>query len=763
MKKLLIFFFLFISLTIQATTYYIRTDGNNTNAGTANTSGGAWRNLSYACSHTASGDLITVEVGTFVENSRCNLPVGVSIIGQGVTSVIQAGYLATSDNDGLIWLNSGSSTDGNQSISYIELDGNSFTGTRAIAVNYRNKVEIHHCTIINFLYSGVWFTGAYWYGVVTASTHCTGNSIHDCIITDCAHRADGSGNYGHIRWDGQDGLLIYNNTLVQPALVVSGLERCGDILASIWSKRVKIYNNILTKPNGVSGKWNFFSELFFTEGDCEIYGNTFNGNATLDIVDVRKQGTSTFGIKIYNNTWTNSAQAPATAESIQAIDFEERGAIQYCYVYNNHFKNTNTAVQFDVVANATGKYDQTNARNDGTTLYMDHCYVYYNLFENVGAIPVSGCAPAKAIAIITEGSLSSNAINYNNIYIDNNTIVSGVTYAGYAGVLIQTTTTMTNLYVRNNIIQGFSSDAIQYYYKLGTPSGSTHYIQDNLLYNNNSGTVGFSGVTISGINYTPSGSPGGVYSTSSPAFVSGTDFHLTGSSPAINHGIYAGYTADYVGAVVNNPPEIGAYEYGSTGTVPMTAFTLSSAGNATTISAYHGTLQFSTSGVTPSNTTDQTFTWSVTNGTGSATISSGLLTAVTNGTVTVRATAHDGSGVYNTKVITLSNQVITGYPVVITTILTDFTTTTATLGGNVTSDGGATVTSRGLCYAASFNPTTGDSVIHVGTGTGSFVSTITGLALGGTYHVRAFATNSVGTSYGADIQITTRAALIVTY
>ena len=63
--------------------------------------------------------------------------------------------------------------------------------------------------------------------------------------------------------------------------------------------------------------------------------------------------------------------------------------------------------------------------------------------------------------------------------------------------------------------------------------------------------------------------------------------------------------------------------------------------------------------VLPANVTNKTVTWSVTNGTGQATISpTGLVTAVANGTVTVRATASDGSGVYGTMSINISNQVI---------------------------------------------------------------------------------------------------------
>lgn len=62
--------------------------------------------------------------------------------------------------------------------------------------------------------------------------------------------------------------------------------------------------------------------------------------------------------------------------------------------------------------------------------------------------------------------------------------------------------------------------------------------------------------------------------------------------------------------------------------------------------------------VLPSFADDTAVVWSVTAGTGTATISTGgLLTAVTDGTVTAVATAHDGSGITGSKQITISNQV----------------------------------------------------------------------------------------------------------
>ncbi|MCR3905557.1 MAG: ice-binding family protein [Tenericutes bacterium] len=90
--------------------------------------------------------------------------------------------------------------------------------------------------------------------------------------------------------------------------------------------------------------------------------------------------------------------------------------------------------------------------------------------------------------------------------------------------------------------------------------------------------------------------------------------------------------------------------------IDVTSIELSAAGSATTISALGGTLQMSAT-VLPANATDPTFTWSVTNGTGSATITvAGLLTAETDGIVTVTATSNATTGVYGSKVITISNQ-----------------------------------------------------------------------------------------------------------
>ena len=80
---------------------------------------------------------------------------------------------------------------------------------------------------------------------------------------------------------------------------------------------------------------------------------------------------------------------------------------------------------------------------------------------------------------------------------------------------------------------------------------------------------------------------------------------------------------------------------------------------------------------------------------------------------------------------------------------------TAGCGGNITSDGGSSVTVRGVCWSVSHNPTVADNLTTDGTGSGSFNSNLSGLTAKTTYFVRAYATNGSGTTYGNEISFTT--------
>jgi len=151
-----------------------------------------------------------------------------------------------------------------------------------------------------------------------------------------------------------------------------------------------------------------------------------------------------------------------------------------------------------------------------------------------------------------------------------------------------------------------------------------------------------------------------------------------------------------------------------------------------------------------------------TDGTGTGTFASNITGLTANTTYYIRAYATNATGtVYGGDSSFKTTNSATALPTVTTSSLSAITATTATGGGNVTADGGATVTARGVCWATTVNPDISSSHSTDGTGTGIFTSSITGLTTGTLYHVRAYATNSVGTTYGGDSSFTATASAAV--
>jgi len=146
-----------------------------------------------------------------------------------------------------------------------------------------------------------------------------------------------------------------------------------------------------------------------------------------------------------------------------------------------------------------------------------------------------------------------------------------------------------------------------------------------------------------------------------------------------------------------------------------------------------------------------------TDGTGTGSFISSITSLTSNTTYYVRAYATNSQGTaYGTQVSFTTSSVSQVVPTLTTTAASSITSTTATSGGNVTSEGSASVTARGVCWSTSANPTTALSTKTTnGTGTGSFTSSITGLSSNTTYYVRAYATNSIGTAYGNQINFLT--------
>lgn len=89
-------------------------------------------------------------------------------------------------------------------------------------------------------------------------------------------------------------------------------------------------------------------------------------------------------------------------------------------------------------------------------------------------------------------------------------------------------------------------------------------------------------------------------------------------------------------------------------------------------------------------------------------------------------------------------------PTVFTSSISKVGAYSATVGGSVSANGGADVTERGVCWGTSPNAETTGTKLVVGSGTGSFSSDLSSLTPGVTYYAKAFATNSVGTTFGEE-------------
>jgi pectinesterase len=129
----------------------------------------------------------------------------------------------------------------------------------------------------------------------------------------------------------------------------------------------------------------------------------------------------------------------------------------------------------------------------------------------------------------------------------------------------------------------------------------------------------------------------------------------------------------------------------------------------------------------------------------------------------LRVYPHNTEAVGWAKLVAVDSVIISGTttgataepPTVTTGAVSYISTTFATAGGTVTSDGGSAVLTRGVCWDTTTAPTIDKNKTENGSGSGTFTSQLTGLTAGMTYYLRAYATNAAGTAYGQDVTFKT--------
>ena len=313
---------------------------------------------------------------------------------------------------------------------------------------------------------------------------------------------------------------------------------------------------------------------------------------------------------------------------------------------------------------------------DPDSTLIENNFVTNNIASDGGGIKIAGySSPVLINNIIVNNTVSEyegdsytgngggiKIAYYANPIIINNTIANNL--ADYGGGIF-TSCNIDSVKVYNTIIYGnvTSGDGAQVYintvdedqkieFNNCNIEGDTTdiYIESgdkvDIVYQNNMDTLSYFADATDGA--------GAEYETNPE------DWMLLGTSPNIEAGdvtdlAYLLPDTDYFGnkRTIAGTIDIGAHEFGLVREISIHA-------DAVLITENEGTLQLSAT-VTPDDATVVSVVWSVIDGTATATINQdGLLTATGalggNGTVTVRATANDGSNVYDEIEITISNQ-----------------------------------------------------------------------------------------------------------
>lgn len=516
MKKALTILLIFCFGVAHSTTYYIRTDGNNSNTGTVNSSGGAWLTLTYASTHTSIGDIIHVVAGTYLEAGQVFIIPGVSIEGDGITSILKTNW--TTSFFGFIDMTSTEGTNGNQHISNLKFDGQNLSTPRGIDVEGRSNVEIRNCTVVDFKEEGIIFSGTDGFTGGPPSIYAIGNSFHDNTVTNCSRYA-GFGT-GCLGIGGQSGMLVYNDTITQ--LLRTPPEQVGWPIKYFnegWTQGVKIYNNIITKSAANGEGWNFCLEMFNNSG-LEIYGNTFQGSLDFNFAE---KGSFAYSVYIHDNTIGAASFNFNHTEDGVIVEYPIEGI----WVKKNIFRNLSTGVTF---------YTRPSA-------LIKDVQIEQNLFANFGN-SIEGVG-----GFVGGFGNGTDKYTVNGLKVYNNTFAGLAANRIYNGVGLGDCDSgqLKNIDIRNNSFQNITNDV----FKIGgsiTPD-SVIFAYNNVKDITYNSTPNFS--------HTPTHYTSTPNYTATPVFIDTVLYQITTGSPFIDAGQDVGLP------FFNTAPDIGYFEFGS--------------------------------------------------------------------------------------------------------------------------------------------------------------------------------------------------------
>jgi len=557
---------------IDLNQYFIATNGNDT-TGTG-TRSKPWRSLYKATSTViTAGNIINVAAGTYLENKKCSVAVGVSIKGDGKTNtVIICKYNSGATNYGVLpasldLQSATAGTNGNQYIAHLTLNGSGLTAIRAITVKNRGNVEIYDCIIKDFYAGGISFysqngaNNGMGYDAIP-TVYETGNKIYNCTIDNCGDQDATLDGGGLIMIACQQNMLIHDNLLYSNKRV--GVHN-GNIInaGGRHFKNVKYYNNKSYKPDPVGYEgWNFHLEIWNSDGGFEIYNNEFwGGDVAIDCAGHDSQLSEyEYCYSIHDNLFRQNDES-LTLYAGTPIELEGYYIVK-TLIYNNTFRKGWNAI-------ALWGWNMRDIYIYSNTFYKVRNAIWAR-YVSQGGIPVGDlslknlwiynnsmyCAP---YGYTLEGNIQLNASNgwdIHDVFIYNNTAVGDNLVNTYA-IKLSTTAgnKIGNVDIANNINCYFNRTSTFSIQNLGLID--TLKIRNNFSFNtSNRNTIPtFTGNVVT--NYTYTGNiPTSNTTQTSPLFVSEStqNYNLKIGSPAINAGVNVGIP--YLGTA----PDMGAFE-----------------------------------------------------------------------------------------------------------------------------------------------------------------------------------------------------------
>jgi hypothetical protein len=400
---------------------------------------------------------------------------------------------------------------------------------------------------------------------------------------------------------------------------------------------------------------------------------------------------------------------------------------------------------------------------------------FVNMIGSPGQFALPGITSTTAISGITTSSATSGGV----ITSDGGATVTarGIVWGTSAGSSTYSVTSGTGVGTFTSSMTGLTSGVTYYVRAFATNSVGTKYGPE-ISFNTSQAVATLAATTtVSAIGSTTATSGGNItYNGGATVTVSGIVWSTT-STPTIalttkttNGAANGAYTSNITGLTPGTLYYVRSYATNSVGTnygaqtsfttlntptinatASATSITSSTASTGGTITADGGASVTSRGVIYGTSSLSSTF--SVTSGTGTGTYTVSLTGLLPATTYYVRSFATNTVGtVYGTETSFTTNATV---PTLTTTAASSITKYGASAGGTITSNGGSTITASGICWSTTATPTTSDFKTTDGTTTGIFTSALTGLTAGTTYYVRAYATNAIGTSYGAAQSFTT--------